>query len=306
MSQQPRPNPNMNPKALGKLLTDGMKTPFRTGPLIMTVGGTFLVAALYKALFTVPGGFRAVVFNKITGTNQRVYDEGMHLIIPFIEKPIFFDIRAYPCNIRSPTGSSDLQMISLSLRILSRPDPFALPRIYQTLGEDYNDRVLPSIVNEISKAVVAQYTASELLGKRDQVSAEIKSQLTNRAREFSIIINEVSITDLGFGQAFSAAVEAKQVAQQDAKRAEFLVMKARQDKQSAIIKATGEAESIRLIGEAVANNPNFIRLRQLEAIRIIAATLAASNNRVMLDSSNLLLDTLSQPSAEGSRGRANE
>jgi len=281
------------PKILSTLLKEGMTKRMNTWPLFLGGGTLFLLAAAYKSLFTVDGGYRAVVFNSFSGTNQQVYDEGMHLIVPFIEKPIFFDIRAYPCNIRSPTGSSDLQMISVSLRILSRPDPSGLPKIYQTLGEDYSDRVLPSIVNEVSKAVVAQYTASELLIKRDQVSHEIKSQLTTRAREFHIIINEVSITDLGFGQEFRAAVEAKQVAQQDAKRAEFLVMKAMQDKQSAIIKANGEAESIRLIGKAVENNPNFIKLRKLEAIRTIATTLAGSKNRVMLDSSNLLLNTLS-------------
>lgn len=84
-------------------------------------------------------------------------------------------------------------MISVALRILSRPDPSALTKIYQTIGEDYSDRVLPSVVNEVAKAVVAQYTASELLLKRDQVSSDIKSQLTARAREFHIIINEVSI-----------------------------------------------------------------------------------------------------------------
>jgi len=290
----PRKNNLKNSKALSTYLKQGMQTPLRTWPLLLGIGGITFIAAAYNSLFTVPGGYHAVVFNRIWGTNQRIYEEGMHFLVPFVETPILFDIRAYPVNIQSGTGSSDLQMINVSLRILSRPNPMRLPQIYTTLGLDYSDRVLPSIVSEVSKAVVAQHTASELLIKRDQVSTEIKSQLVARAAEFNIIINEVSITDLGFGQEFREAVERKQVAQQDAKRAEFLVMKAMQDKQSAIIKANGEAESIRLIGKAVKENPNFIRLRRLEAIRSIATTLSTSKNKVMLDSSNLLLNSLSE------------
>lgn len=84
-------------------------------------------------------------------------------------------------------------MINVSLRILSRPNPQRLPLIYKTLGEDYSERVLPSIVNEVSKAVVAQYTASELLKMRDIISSEIKTALINRASDFHIIIDEVNL-----------------------------------------------------------------------------------------------------------------
>lgn len=83
------------------------------------------------------------------------------------------------------------------------------------------------------------------------------------------------------------------VAQQDAERARFLVDRALQDKRSAIIRALGEAKSVELLGQATENNPNFLRLRRLEAIRDIAETLAISKNRVMLDSSNLMFDSLS-------------
>jgi len=85
-------------------------------------------------------------------------------------------------------------------------------------------------------------------------------------------------------------VEAKQVAQQEAERAKFIVEKAEQDKKSAIIRAEGEAKSAQLLGEAIQNNPSFLTLRKIEAAREIAATIAASGNRVLLDSSSLLLN----------------
>jgi prohibitin 2 len=282
-----------------------MKKQVRLLPLALVVGGIVSVATAYNSLFTVPGGCSAVIFNSFYGTKQHTYGEGMHPKWPFFEKPIIYDLRPTARNIASSTGSSDLQMISVSLRILARPDPLKLAYIYRTLGEDYAERVLPSIVSDESKAVVAKYTASELLRERDVVSLKIKEQLIRRARDFNIIITEVSMTELGFGSEFRQAVEAKQVAQQDSEKAKFTVQRAEQEKQGAVIRAQGEAQSIKLVGEAVAENPNFIKLRKLEAIRSIANTVAHSNNKVILNSSSLMFDELSQEISSGKPGKAN-
>lgn len=85
-------------------------------------------------------------------------------------------------------------------------------------------------------------------------------------------------------------MEAKQVAQQEAERAKFIVEKAEQDKKSAIIRAEGEATSAKLLGEAIQNNPSFLTLRKIEAAREIAATVAGSGNRVLLSADSLLLN----------------
>lgn len=109
-------------------------------------------------------------------------------------------------------------------------------------------RVLPSIVNEVTKAVVAQYNASELLTKRNVVSKQIRDMLTQRSNDFKIILDDVAITHLAFSKEYTAAVEAKQVAQQEAERAKYIVERAMQEKKSIIIKAEGEARSAELIG----------------------------------------------------------
>lgn len=264
------------------------------GPLLnivkVAVLGGVAVYAAANSLYNVEGGHRAIVFNRIEGIRDKVYPEGTHFMIPWFDRPIIYDVRARPHVVESTSGSRDLQMVKIGLRVLTRPMADSLPTIYRSLGTNYNERVLPSIIHETLKAVVAQYNASQLITQREAVSREIRRVLTERAANFNIALDDVSIINLTFGKEFTAAIEAKQVAAQEAERAKFIVEKAEQDKRSAIVRAQGEAKSAQLIGDAISNNPAFITLRKIEASREIANTISNSANRVLLSSDGLMLN----------------
>lgn len=240
-----------------------------------------------ECLYNVDAGERAVIFDRFRGVQKQAVGEGTHFRIPLLQYPHFFDIRSRPRIINTTTGTKDLQMINIALRVLSRPKEDELPNIFMDIGLDFDERVLPSIGNEVLKAVVAQYNADQLLTMREKVSRQIADTLTQRAANFHLVLDDVSITHLTFGKEFTQAVEAKQVALQDAERSKFVVARAEQEKQVAIIEAEGEAEAAQLISNALkTSGRGLIEVRRIDASKEIAETLSKSRNVSYLPTGN--------------------
>lgn len=255
---------------------------------LSALSGSLAVGAftVNSCLYNVDGGQRAVLFDTLRGgILPEVRGEGTHFIIPIIQRPIIMDVRTKPREIPSVTGTKDLQMVNIKLRVLWRPKETDLPKLYRELGTDFDERVLPSIGNEVLKSVVAQYNAEELLSKRAEVSARIKAELAKRAEHFYLILDDVAITHLTFGREFMRAIESKQVASQEAERQQYVVLKAEQERQAVVTRAEGEAEAALIITDAMELTGNaIIEVRRIDAAKEIAAKLAGSRNIVYLPS----------------------
>ena len=286
--------------------------------LMRTAQASFGLFALYvgkeNCLFTVDGGERGVLFQKFgtpltgpQGVNPMAYMPGTYFRIPWLQEPTVLDVKARPKFEKAVTATKDLQQVNIGVRILHRPlldgdadttegsgkNAGSLTELYRKFGVGYDERILPSIMNEVMKTTVAQYNAEELLTKREAVSADIRKGLEERAGAFGLKLWDVSITALTFGNEFAKAIEQKQVAQQDAERAKFIVQRTEQEKLTKIIRAEAEAESASLIQDAMKAGDGVIQLRKIEACKDIAETLAKSRNVVYLPGggggSNILL-----------------
>jgi prohibitin 2 len=282
-------------KVLGRLASQG--APAVAGLGVLAGGGYVLTNSVY----TVEAGHIALKYNRLSGVGSSMNREGLHFRLPWFERPIFFDVRARPHTMTSLTGSRDLQMVNISLRALYKPNSERLPEIYRAIGPDYDEKVLPSIINEVLKSVVAQYNGKELLLQRDLVSRMIRERLVERAQDFHILLDDVAITHLSFSPEYEKAVEQKQVALQQAERARYLVLKAQEEKKRIIINAEGEKESAAMIGAAIRDNPGFVELRRIEKAKEISNLLSRSSNRMVLSTEALLLNLVGVSEKEKDR-----
>uniref|UniRef100_A0A2K6T7Q2 Prohibitin n=1 Tax=Saimiri boliviensis boliviensis TaxID=39432 RepID=A0A2K6T7Q2_SAIBB len=228
----------------------------------------------------------AVIFDQFRGVQDIVVWEGTHILVPWVQKPIIFDCRSPPLI----TGSKNLQIVNSSLRILFRPVTSQLSRIFTSIRGNHDEPVLPSITTEILKSVAVRFDAGELITWGELVSRQVSSDLTDQAATLGLILEGVSLTHLTFGKEFTEVVEAKQVAQQEAERARFVVEKAKQQKKAAIISAEGNSKAAELITNSLATaGDGLVELRKPEAAEDITYQLSDSRNSTCLPAGQFML-----------------
>lgn len=241
--------------------------------LLVTAGVVLLVAALVllNSYTVIEAGTRGVLknFGQIVG----VLGEGLHFRAPFISTVTLVDVKTQRYESNATAASRDLQIVSTQVVLNYRPDPATVDALVREIGPEYERRVVDPAVQEALKAATAQFTAEELITKRPQVSAAIQDVLESRLSVRGIIVESVAITDFNFSEEFTRAIEAKQVAEQDALRAQNELRRAQIEAQQQVARAEAEArarlevaraeaEALRLQREVI--SPALLQLRFIE------------------------------------------
>lgn len=236
------------------------------GVIVLIIIGVVVASAVQ----IVDAGHRGVLLHwNAVDLNAAPLSEGLHFVTPFADSVVQMEIRTLKFVKTTSAASKDLQTVSTEITVNYHPSPNSVNILYQTVGLDYENRIITPTVEEVVKQVTAKYNAEELITKRPLVKSDFEADISSRLNEFNIITDTVSITDFQFSALFAQAIESKVEAEQKAFKAENdlkrIEVEARQHAaqaegiaQANIAEASGEAEAIRIINNALSTNPHYL------------------------------------------------
>ena len=216
---------------------------------VYIAGGIALLAGLlfFRPFVIINAGQRGVVM-KFGKVQDGIFDEGIHPIMPVVNSVKTLSVRVQKNDINAEASSKDLQDVKTDVAVNWHIDPTKVNKVYQRVGDETQIvlRIINPAVSEVVKAATAKKTAEEIITKRTELKGEIDTKLKERLQSYWIIVDDVSLVNVSFSPEFAKAIEAKQIAEQEAKRAEFNALKAEKEAQADINRAKGQAEAQRL------------------------------------------------------------
>ena len=218
--------------------------------IAIVIAALAVIIVLFNSITIVDAGHTGVI-NTLGNVSENVLQEGIHLKIPFIQTIIKMDNRIVKLEVETEAFSKDLQTVETRLAINYRVSKDKSYAIYKNVGSDYETILVNPAVNEVLKAITAKYTAEESVANRSLISQGLIEELNNKLNKNGIYVEDVNIINFEFSEAYIAAIEEKQVAEQR-------LLKARTEKEEAIVKAEAEAETLRIQSEAQAKANNIL------------------------------------------------
>lgn len=235
--------------------------------IVIVVGivvAIFLVIAL-NPFVTVSAGQRGVVLNW-GAFNGEILDPGLHFRIPIAQVVVKMDVQTQKLEIEaSDAYSHDLQNVKIHSVVNYNLDPKEVGLIYQQYGLDAEARILQPNLEASVKQTVAKYSAEELLSKRGEVTNEIES-VFREAIPKTFIVTKYALVNETFSEAYEAAIEQKQVAQQNAEKADNDLKRIKIEAEGRVAEATAEAEAIKIQAEAIQQQggASYVNLKAVE------------------------------------------
>ena len=238
----------------------------KTGRIIGgVIAGIAAIVILASSAAIVPAGSTGVIttFGKVS---EDTYSEGFHLKIPIAQQLVVVSNKIQVYETDASAVSKDLQTVNSKIAINFRVKADSSASIYKNIGPDYQAVILTPAAQESMKSITAKYNAEQLITQRNLVGEEIKELLESKVSEYGIQIEKFNIINFDFSAEFNAAIEQKQVAEQNKLRAET-------EKEQKVIEAEAEAEKVKISAQAQAESIKTKAEAQAEANKTIAESL---------------------------------
>jgi prohibitin 2 len=239
----------MHPASLGKLI----------GTVIIIL---VLVVAASQATYVIEPGTRGVLIT-LGKVSPAPLVEGFGTKSPFIShvQPVL--IRQQTRDLPAECYSSDLQQVNIQLRVLFRIPEASVVKIYQDYAGDPFDSLVAPRVQEALKEVTAMQSAEQIVKKREDIKTQALASTREKLNNL-LVIEDIVLENITLSKELETAIESKMVQEQEAAKARFTQQKSQIEADTAIIKARGEAEAIRIRGEALRDTPGLIQLQIVE------------------------------------------
>ena len=240
------------------------KEPGMGGIVIAVTTVVVAIMMVVSCMRSIPTGHTGVVtvFGRV---ENYTLDSGIHFMAPW-KSVVKMDNRVQKETITMSCFSSDIQEVSMVYTINYQISKDNAMTIYSSIGKDYYDKVVTPTIMESVKVVAARYTAENLVGSRNELSLAIETDINEKLKDYNIEVVSASIEDMDFTDAFTNAVEAKQVAAQNK-------LKAETEAEQKVVEAEAAAEVRRINAEAEAYELKTKAEAEAEANRKIAESL---------------------------------
>lgn len=234
--------------------------------IVGVVAAAIILLAVFGSFATINAGERGILltFGK---AEERILQPGLQFKTPFTQSVVKIDVRTQKVESGAlNAASSDLQIVTTTVTAQYHLEPEKVNDIYKRIGtlKDVNGKIIEPAIRESVKATTAQFKAEELITKRELVKEKIKIDLQDRLSSRDISFEDALITDFDFSPEFNKEIEAKVTQEQRTLTAQRKLEQIKFEAQQTIETAKGAAESIRIQGEALRENPQLVSLKIAE------------------------------------------
>lgn len=206
--------------------------------------GILLLLALINPFVQVSSGYVGVLSNFGSVQPNPLYP-GLHVAIPFYQTISPVSIQPQTVTSDESGSTHDLQLVNTSIAVTFHVNPESAPLFFQdfrdfdTLGSRI---ITPAVSNDV-KAVTANYDAEELVTKRDIVAEQIKNLIVASLAPYHLTVESVNVANFAFSEAYTQAIEQKQVAQQQALQAQYTLQQTEITAQQQVVQAKAQADA---------------------------------------------------------------
>lgn len=243
--------------------------------LIMAASGTYVVQPGHRGV--------EVTMGKVSTTFK---PEGFGLKAPFITAIYPLSIRQQTAEDKAECYSADLQQIVMQLRVLFRIPESSVVKLFQGYGGDVFESLVSPRVQEALKEVTALQSAEQIVKNRDQIKTRAL-ELAKKKIGTLLVVEDIVIENIALSKELERAIEQKMVQEQEAAKAKFIQQRAQIEADTAVIKAKGEAESFKIRGQALKENPTFVDLQIVDRWDGITPLIIGAGENVMMTTTDL-------------------